>query len=177
MGRQLEMKLITLYKLPAVHRSIVKDSGSVWDNDVTGYDFEKIILENCMVQNIEKEDLQVLPQGLSIDNTFTVFTDTPVYQVVDGTDFLGTSVYVPDSYFNVNDTETARFSLGGWYNVITPHHRRNGLLEHTEAILVKDTSLVDSEGVVAYPDTSAIEPIVATKGGWKGETWVDVWLT
>ncbi len=176
MPRQLKMKLIDLYKLPAAHRRTVESTDSVWDNEVASYSFEKIVLENCMVQVIEKEDLQVLPQGLSIDNTFTIFTDTPIYQLIEGTTFLGTSVYVPSSYFNFNDSTPAELQLGGWYNVITPHHRRNGLLEHTEAVLVKDTTLIDSEGLTAYPDTSDIEPIVKTKGGWKGDTWVNVWL-
>ncbi|CAM0105731.1 minor head protein [Vibrio phage 5P1c] len=177
MGRSFRMSLIELYKLPACNRRTVDNPDSVWDNDVTGYSFEKIVLENCMVQNIEKENLTVQAKGLSIDNTFTIFTDTPVYQAVDGSTFLGTSVYVPDSYFNIDDNAPAEYSLGGWFNVITPHHRRNGILEHSECILVKDTDPININGVDQYPSIAEIEETLKTKGGWKSNSWVSIWLS
>lgn len=177
MGRVIKTRLIQRYPLPGVQRRIVKDETSPWSNKTESYSFENIVVGPAMVQMIEKEEVLVALQGNSVDTAFTIFSDTPVYAKIEGTAFVGTSIYIPDSYFSqdVNAPPEVQ-GKGGWFNVVQPHHRRNGVLEHTEAVLIRDTQATNVDGIQKYPDISPISSLLSTREQWQSGSWEGLWV-
>lgn len=168
--------LIPRYNLPGVHRTVAKDTSGPWDNTVSSYSFENLVLDNCTLQTLSPRDLEVLQQGLSFDTTFTMFTNTPVYVAQDGEDFIGSSVYIPNIYFSYDGITPAKVNKGGWYTVVSAAHYGNDVINHCEAVIVKDTKITDQKGLSQYPDTSGIDPFLTTREQLFNGSWEDTWL-
>ena len=177
MSRVIKTRLIKRYTLPAVQRKIVLDNDTPWDNKTEAYFFKKIIVGPAIVQMIEKEVKTIAGQGNSLDTSFTIFSDTPVYAEIEGTTFVGTAVYIPDSYFCEDPNAPPEYlGQGGWFDVVQPHDRRNNVLEHTEALLVRDTEATDINNLHKYPDISVISSMLDTRDRWQSGMWENAWV-
>ena len=167
--------LIPRYKLPIVHRQASQKQGS--DNPWEGagdieYTFTKAIAEVSTVQQPSPEMLTPEEQGLEQDEVLMLRTDTPVYGESDGTDFLGTSVYIPASWWG-DDKGFAPIGKGGWFTIVRPYRHGSGVINHYQAMLVRDSEAIEEQ----YPDTSAIAPEVDTRSKFLSGNWSTTWLT
>lgn len=167
--------LIPRYKLPIVHREAVKgtSSGNPWGGDENAYEytFTKGVAEVCTLQQPSPNDLTPQEQGLSQDEILMLRTDTPVYGSSEGTDFLGTSVYIPSSWWG-DDSGFSAIGKGGWFTVTKPYRHGSDVISHYQAMLVRDSSAVVTE----YPDITLLTPEVDTREKYLSGDWEDVWL-
>ena len=170
--------LIKRFPLPGVKRELVTESGG-WDNEVESYTFSKIVVDECTIQRPKPRDLQILPQGLSIDKVFVIYTNTNIHAAIDGTNNLGMSVWIPDEITGVWGDTTNTTGSGGWYTVVSASPHTSEVIEHVKAFLVKDTTITDDKGVVAYPQTDidAIATQIDTKDKLRSKSWVTPWLS
>tara|TARA_R110002012_G_scaffold228877_1_gene401396 strand:- start:359 stop:883 length:525 start_codon:yes stop_codon:yes gene_type:complete len=167
--------LIPRYSVPIVHRQTTKDTTS--DNPWAGageliYTFTKGVAAFCTIQQPTPEMLTPEEQGLSQDTVLMIRTETPIYGVSEGTDFLGTSVYVANSWFG-DDSGFAPISKGGWFTIVKPYRHGSGVINHYQAMLVKDSNHKPEE----YPDITALELEVATRGEFLSGDWSTTWLS
>ena len=170
--------LIKRYPLPMVKRAVVVDS-SGWGNATQSITFTKLVAEECTIQRPKARELEVLNQGLSVDNVFVLRTNSNVHPPIDGTNTLGMSIYIPDAILGVNGDVTNTSGRGGWYSCISCTPYASEVIEHNRALLVKDTTIVDDKGVTQYPQTDidAILTQIDTKDKLRSKGWVTAWQT
>lgn len=170
--------MIPRFSLPAYHRKLVEDinSSSNFSNKDKVWEFYTEEAIYCTLQTSSKDSISVDLQGISSEEVFTLRTKTPMYEAEDGTDFLGSGIYIPDSYFVDSGTISIMEvpSKGGWYNVIDSKCWNNGIFPHYECVVKKDNNAIASE----YPTT--IKEICDVSG-WDTQahlldrSWVDDW--
>lgn len=167
-------KLIKRYPLPMIRRERVADK---W-NRSESYNFEFYAAEYCTLQNLTLKDIKVLPEGLSSDFTYTLYSNSNISCAIDGTEDLGNSIYIPPTIMGVNGNTNNTSHLGGWYTVVSvPSVWINGTVEHTKAYLTKDTTLLNTSGQEAYPTIASdyIDSLLLDKDGLVNEDWLVGW--
>ncbi len=170
--------LIPRYKIPAVHRykKRLQSNDSFFDSDIDDrgyeYTFEKIVAMNCTIQQPKPVQLAPEEQGIEQDQRFMLITDTPVSNPIDGTEFMGSSIYIPDSWFTVIEGFTP-VGKGGWFNVTRLYNALSDVINHYHVEITKDTSAIDSH----YPDISALLPFVDTRANYLLGDWEETWLS
>lgn len=143
-------KLIKRFHLPSVNRKVVSANDG-WDNSIGEYSSQNFISEYCTLHPTKQEDLSIDLEGVTLDKVFTLITDTPLISATQGTDQLGCSIYISSCFFNFNSSVLEFIGLDGWYRVVSPKNSFNGVIPHCEALLVRDSTLVDDNGIVKYP--------------------------
>ena len=170
--------LIPRYDYPMTTRNVNVSTATADDpfaNETTSYTFVRGAALACSIQNATPWDINTLPEGIKTSQVFKIFSNTPLYMSIEGTDRMSDSIFLPDSYFTLNDN-TAPTSVGGWYNVVKSSFRNVGVVVHCEAIIAKDDNLLNTDGLSQFPDTSTLEPLVDTKSKLQDSTgWLPTW--
>lgn len=166
--------LIRKFYFPIVHREAVEDTDGPWDNDITSFNMIKDVAVACTLHPIKQNPVQVLIEGIKKDNCYVLISNSPLWAQEDGTNFMGTSVYIPDGFFN---TATSRLTIpnkGGWYRVIMSKPWGNNVRNNYEVLIEKDTTSEDDEGITKYPDVSTIQNL--TRDQLYTTDWEAAWL-
>lgn len=166
--------LIKKFYFPIVHREVVKDSSGPWDNEVESFNFIKDVAEACTLHPIKQDNVSVLTEGVKKDNAYVLITNSPMWAQEDGQDFMGTSLYIPNNFFNTAPTRLPIPNKGGWYRVIMSKPWQNGVRNNYEVLIEKDTTAEDDEGNNKYPDTSSVNSL--SNSDLKGNSWEAAWL-
>ena len=168
--------LIPRYKLPIVHRQATKDttSGNPWGggSGELVYTFTKSVAETCTLQQPSPEMLSPEEKGLAQDEVLMLRTETPIYGKSEGTDFLGTSVYIPSSWWG-DDAGFAPIGKGGWFTIVKPYRHGGGVISHYQAMLVRESDAKTDE----YPDVTGISTEVDTRSKFLSGDWSVTWLS
>lgn len=168
--------LLPRFSFPIVHRQVNQDAGSgnPWGGaGELEYTFTKQVAEFCTLQQPNPYQLSPEQQGLVQDEALVLRTDTPIYGVSEGSDFLGTSIYVPSVWFG-DDSGFYPIGKGGWFNIIKPSRHGGDVINHYQALIVKD-----SDGNILedkYPDTSSLDLEVTTRAEFISGDWSSLWL-
>ena len=176
MGRLKRGRLIKRFDFPAVYRKVVMASNpdDYFDNVVESYEQIKFYVTGSTIQPIKDWEYQQVLQGLSVDQCYSIITETPLTTPVDGSTAIGCSIYIPSRFF-MYDAPTGFPEMekqGGWYRVVQPKNSFNGIQSNCQAYLVKDTVLQDDEGRDKYPLMVAVDALMSTReqllsGLWK----------
>lgn len=161
---------IPRYPIPMVNRVLVKESVK-WDNTLESYNFTYLVAEECTVQRPKVSDLQILPQGLSIENLYVIYTNSSAYPPIDGTEDRGMSFYIPESI-------TGAVGTGGWFSTVGLKPNFSEVIEHNKVFVAKDTTTLSDSGIEEYPVTqiTAIESEINTKDKLRTSGWQTTWL-
>lgn len=176
-------KLIPRFSLPIYHRKKIEsgDTDSPFDNVVV--DTWVCLCEEgkyCTLQVPNKKSIDIDLTGISSQEMFLLFTATPMHEAEEGTNFLGSGVYIPDSYFQYTDGDASSSSVvipskGGWYNVVSSKYRGVGVQSHYEVLVVKDNDALDDEYPILQREDCA--SLWSTYELFKGGTgWVSNWI-
>lgn len=168
--------LIQRYSVPFYHRIVKGDESDNPFDDVIPT-IETITEEGkfCTIQNAKKNKFITDLSGLSTEEFFVIYTQTPMYQPIKGTGDLGSGVYIPDSFFGVTSSPFGiRKGVGGWYNAVEVYPYANNVIPHYMCLLVKDTTAKDNEYPTAQKDASL--PYMSTLAEFKSGAWVATWM-
>ena len=172
--------LIPRYDYPMTTRTVnvsVATPDNPYANSTVGYTFIRGAASTCSIQNMKSWDINNLPEGVRTKQVFRLFTNTPLYPSIEGTDRMSDSVYLPDSFFSLNDVASP-VGIGGWYNVINPYYRTVGVVCHCECVIYKDDNPLNTDGLSQFPDTSTLESLIDTKVKLQDSSiWLPTWLS
>lgn len=180
MARLRRGRLIKRFDLPAVYRKLVMDTDpdNHFDNIVESYEQIQFHVTGCTIQPVKDWVYDNVLQGISVDQIYTIVTESPLTTPVDGSDAVGCSIYIPSKFFTFD--APAGFPLfeeqGGWYRVIKPKNSFNGVQSSCQAYLVKDTVPLDDKGRTKYPDMTTVEPHMKTRKELLTNTWKQFFL-
>ena len=169
--------LLPRFSFPIVHRQVNQDAGSgnPWGGaGELEYTFTKQVAEFCTLQQPNPYQLSPEQQGLGQDEGLMFRTETPIYGVSEGTDFLGSSIYIPDSWFG-DDSGFTPIGKGGWFTIIKPYRHGGDVINHYQALIVKDSEANNTDG--KYPDTTALDLEVTTRADFISGNWSTTWLS
>lgn len=169
--------LIKRFTLPLYHRSKVKDptSSSRWstnDNMITEIVTE--VAQECTLQPMNKQQMTADLNGLNINDIFILRTNTSIYPAIEGSDFIGSGIYIPPCYFAADGATFVPSTLGGYYNCVDVKHWNNGTIPHFEAIVVKDYTMEDDAYPVEKVSATAAEMLTLTQ--LKNGDWEQGWI-
>lgn len=164
--------LIKRFPLPLYHRNATKTGGGFGKPQIT-YTFLTQVAEMCTLQPPKAEEITVNLSGLSSQDMFVIRTNTALFTPEDGTDFLGSGVYIPDSYFMTGNNPFTEGGKGGWYNVVQIMSWGNNVINHYKALLVRDKSPEE----IKYPNDklALIETDIDTRDKLFGGNWISGW--
>lgn len=181
MGKLLRGKLIQRYELPAVYREIVTtiDPDNYINNKVESYVFTKFIITGCTIQALKDWQYQQVLGGITTDQAYSVVTESPLTAPTDGSDDIGCSVYIPNTFFfyDVPVGYPIFEKQGGWYRVVQPKNSFNGIQNSCVAYLVKDSIPLDDKGNAKYPDMTDVEAGTQTRSDLLSGAWQAGYLT
>ncbi len=170
--------LIPRWDYPMTTRNVnvsVATPDDPFANSTTSYTFIRGAALACSIQNMSSWDINNLPEGIKTKQVFRMFSNTPLYSSIEGTDRMSDSIYLPDSFFSLNDT-TAPVGVGGWYNVIKPYYRNVGVVVHCECVIFKDDNPLNTDGLSQFPSTVNLDPLIDTKTKLQDSTgWLPTW--
>lgn len=179
MARLRKSSLIKRYDYPYTRRSLVTTTPTPDDpfaNSTTSYVFVRGVVEACSVQNASSWDMNSLPEGSRTKQVFKIFTNTMISTAIENTNTLSDSVYLPDSFFNVNGVQM-QAGVGGWYNVIKVSFFMNGVIPHVEAFIAKDDYTLNADGISQFPSTTSLDLLVSTNAELKNSIlWKGAWI-
>lgn len=168
-------KLIQRFPLPLYHRTKVVDTNnSPWGGDEnTTMTIVTEVAQECTLQAVKRQELSSEQEGLSINDIFILRTNTPVYAPVEGTDFIGSGIYIPPSYFVPEGSTFIPPNVGGYYNVVEVKVWNNGVINHIEAMIVRDYTVE----VGYYPEDKVTATAVDmnTLAKLKAGDWTTGW--
>ena len=167
--------LIKRYSLPIYHRNVTETQTGGWDNVTEVLDITTEEGKRCTLQSVNKNEFTADVSGLVSTDAFTLYTQTPVYAPISGTGFLGSGVYIPDSFFGLTGEGILPQKIGGYFNCIEVHPHQNGVIQHYKALIVKDyTPEADK-----YPVQKVIDTTVDmdTLEKYKQGAWVTGWVS
>lgn len=166
--------LIKRYPLPIYHRTVVSDPSSVWGgNGNETMDITTEVAINCTLQPVKPQQLTADLEGVNIEDIFVIRSDTPLFSAVEGTNFKGSGVYIPPSYFTI-DGGFLPVGKGGFYNCIEAKHWNNGVIPHFKATIVKDQTV--EEGFYPTQRVLETEDLMDSNTKLKSGIWKEVWL-
>jgi hypothetical protein len=169
--------LIKRYPLPLCRRTInvsAPTADNPFANSTTSYTFLRLEAEACTLQNVSGNKMQELPEGVRTEQMFTLYTNTGVFGSFDNTDVLADAVFIPDSWFEMGGYVPP--NSGGWFRVVQELPRGNGVVQHTECVIVKDKNLLSNEEIIQYPDTTLLGANTPTKVSITNGSWITDWL-
>ena len=159
---------------PLIHTVAQVESGGPFDNNITTYVHTKDVASQCSIQPMTAAEIQVLPEGIKKDAVYTLYTNSPVYAEEDGTDFVGSSIYIPNSWWQTGDSNFITPFKQGWFKVIQAKNWGNNIRNHYEATIVKDTTVTDDQGNMQYPDMTTFDTY--NRETFLSGAWEDSWL-
>ena len=169
--------LIPRYDYPMTTRNVNVSTATADDpfaNETTSYTFVRGAALACSIQNATPWDINTLPEGIKTSQVFKIFSNTPLYMSIEGTDRMSDSIFLPDSFFEINGLP-APTGIGGWYNVVNSSYRGVGVVTHCEAIIAKDDNLLNTDGLSQFPDTTLLETNTDTKTKLLSGDWITDW--
>ena len=104
---------------------VTKNPSSIFENEGSE-SYETFTASNCTVQPASGQDLLVLDEGLRDRETYTIFTDTVLLGVQEGTNRKGDQV----EYDGLTGTS--------WFSVVTSKKHNVGVIPHFECLIVKE---------------------------------------
>ena len=168
-------KLIKRFPLPLYHRTKVVDtSTSPWGGSAnTTINIITEAAQNCTLQAVKPQDISAEQEGLSVNDIFIIRTNTPLYAPIEGTDFIGSGIYIPASYFVPEGATFIPPNVGGYYNVVEVKVWNNGVISHYEAMIVRDYT-VESD---SYPEAKVVATAadMGTLTKLKAGDWITGW--
>jgi hypothetical protein len=170
-------KLIPRFSLPAYHRKKVDGEvkSSPFSNKGKEWRFYTEEALYCTLQKPNKDSINIDLTGISSEDVFIIRTKTPMHEAEEGTGFIGSGVYIPDSFFLDEGVSSVLEipSKGGWFNVISSKYWGNGIFPHYECVIKKDNNAKESD----YPS----DILTLCKDQWSTKTkllsrvWVASW--
>lgn len=171
--------LIPRHDYPITTRNVVVSvatATSPFANSTTSYTFVRGAALACSIQNMSSWDINNLPEGVRTKQMFRLFSNTPLYPSIEGTDRMSDSVYLPDSFFSMGGVD-APVGVGGWFNVINPYYRNVGVISHCECVIFKDDNPLNVDNLSQFPDTTNLAPLIDTKTKLQDvDGWLPTWL-
>ncbi|AUR86365.1 hypothetical protein NVP1084O_158 [Vibrio phage 1.084.O._10N.261.49.F5] len=166
-------RLIKRYSTPLYHRKAVVSSDSVFDNEANSYEIVTQEAKNCTLQTTSKNDFITDVSGLATTDYITIYTQTPLFEPVKGGGFLGSGIYIPDSFFGIGNPFGVPENTGGYFNAVEVHTYQNQAVPHFMALLVKDTS----PDLEKYPEQRVQETasLMDTLPKYQNGDWVQLW--
>lgn len=167
--------LIKRFPLPVYHRTIVPDTGSVWGGG--GNPTMEVVTEVanfCTLQPVKHDQLSADLRGLNVNDIFVVRCEIPLYTSEDGTNFIGSGIYIPPSYFKTGGIFDPE-GKGGYFNVTEVKPWNNGVVPHYECIIVKDRA----PKVGNYPadKVTLTAEDMNTLEKFKAGNWITGWIS
>ncbi len=168
---RLTRSLITRYPLPMVRRSLTTtavDADNPFSNATESYVFVRGQASDCTLQAVDDNKAESLPEGVRKEDSFTIYSTTPLYQAVADSNEIADALYIPDSFFELNGYVKA--GAGGWYTVVSSKIHNN-LQSHCEAVITKDLELKDG-ALDQYPDLTVLGTLVDTRAKLVAGSWL-----
>ena len=88
------LKLITKKTYQGRHRTLVKATDSVFDNDLASTDYTLFDITDCIITPATESTMQVLDEGLRNKTVMEVYTDTYITSAVENTNDFGDQIQI-----------------------------------------------------------------------------------
>ena len=177
MSRLRRSSLIPRYSYPMVRRNLVVSSptpDNPFANSTEEIEFTRMDAKACTIQSMSGWEVSSLPESIRNKEVFTIFTNTALFGSLDDTTNLSDAIYIPASFYELNGV-VAPNTNSGWFTVVKTKFRNSGVINHVEAVIVRDTYTETSEGLPQYPDTSLLDPLVDTRTKLLAGSWITAW--
>ena len=175
MVRIRKKSLIKRFSMPMVRRTLdiaAATPDNPFANTTEEFIFDREVAEFCTIQSLSAIEIAALPQGQSTGSEFTIFTNTMLFGSIEDTDRISDAIYVPSSFFSPEPAN----GMGGWFNVVQVKYRLNGVINYSQATIVRDFNPLNVNGLPKYPDTTLLEPQIDTKEKLLSGDWEASWL-
>lgn len=169
--------LIKRYSYPMVRRNLSVSAptpDNPFSNSTEEIQFTRMSASACTIQSMSSWQVSSLPEGIRNREVFTIFTNTALSGSLDTTTNLPDAIYIPASFYELNGI-VAPNTQSGWFTVVQPKFRNSDVINHVEAVIVKDTYTETSEGLPQYPDTTLLDTLVDTRAKLLSGAWITQW--